>query len=73
VTNFNLASYRVADVYYADSKLDDGIASSGKYITVNSGLAATNCITGDNYTTDGSAKYNMSDTSTDCEFFYVIR
>ncbi len=60
------AKLMVNDVYNMDVKMDDGIAASGRFVTVNDNWDTGNCVTGSLWVTDGSAVYNMSDTATDC-------
>ena len=69
----------VDQAYAIDAKLDDGVAYSGRVLTINPALAATGCIDGSPRDrpldfTSHTYNYNLAtDTIDDCEMVYVMR
>lgn len=63
----------VQDVASIDEKIDDGKAATGRFVTVNDNWIAGNCVTGDWQVINGTAQYNLDDTSNQCLSVYVIK
>jgi prepilin-type N-terminal cleavage/methylation domain-containing protein len=62
----------VNDAMYLDTKIDDGVADTGKILSFNSNCSATGCVTGTCGVTNGSVNYNPSDSANDCLVAYVF-
>lgn len=71
--NWDKGSFSVQDVFYLDTKLDDGKADRGRFITINDDYAGGDCVTGDMEVTDGTADYNLSSATKDCYPSYFIQ
>ena len=71
-TGSTFAQINVREAFGVDSKIDDGIADTGRFLTTNDSWGPTNCVTGDYFTTDGSVNYNLRDTVNDCFPIWLI-
>lgn len=66
------SNMNVNDAFALDSKLDDGIADTGRFITANQNWGVGNCVTGYFTVTNGTANYNMQDTVNDCFVTFIL-
>jgi len=67
---------RTAEAHALDAKLDDAVASTGRFIAMNlPGLATDGCVDGDIIRSDPSRTHNYDLTSdaTNCGAIYVLR
>lgn len=69
-TTCDNAVIKAEDAYYIDSKIDDGVASTGGVLT-NYGLDQTDseCITG----TSGTHDYQLTEEEPNCRIFFMLQ
>jgi hypothetical protein len=67
-----LPNINVFDAYNLDTKLDDGVADTGRFLTVNQSWGAGNCVTGLCSVNTGGVNYNTGDTVNDCLPIYML-
>jgi prepilin-type N-terminal cleavage/methylation domain-containing protein len=71
-SNNNYASLSVADAQALDMKLDDGVADTGRFLTINDNGGWNMCVSGNYIQTDGAENYTLSHATPDCMPRYIM-